>query len=481
MPLGELLTGTNSKSEKTAQLRLYVDTIKALHQNWKPHPGQVRIGQALFRDQCKDIFVQAGRNFGKTELMIYCLWRWALLNPGSENYYFSPHMKQTREILWASKRLQNFAPRELVASENNTEMRINLGNGSFIKCDGSDNVDSYRGVKPKGLVVFDEFKDFRPEFYTSFEPNRAAHRAPLLIIGTPPDRECQFLSISGEFERNPNKVFFRAPSSENPHLSREYLDTTKAELEARGELDVWQREYEAMYVPGGVSKIFPMLSRAHVWGHDRVLSIVERDLKRLEFIAVADPAAATTFGVLFVCINTYKRIVYAVDELYESDQSRMSVGAIGKRIIDKRNEIAPDAEWLMVYDEAATWFANEMLDKFGEGFQPTSKASKSKEDGLSLIKDLLLNKKLIISDRCVKLFWEMDNYYKDKTGKIPKVNDHLIDCLRYALSASHYTHNTSVEYIEEKDENFRGARISDDFPELDDMGGRKQEWYMEFE
>ncbi len=443
--------------------------IEGLHAHWEPHNGQTRVLKSLFKDGIKEMFIQAGRNWGKTELMCYCLWRYAASYPGSENYYFSPFQRQSREILWASQRLQKFGPETWIEGKpNDSEMRVRFKNGSFIKVDGSDNVESYRGVKPRGLSVFDEFKDFRPEFYEAYDPNRAAHDSPLLIIGTPPHRECQFLDVAEDHKNNPAKRFFKAPTSENPHISKEWLEKKKCELITRGEEDVWQREYLAEYVPGGVSKIFPMLTKDIVKPHNEVLKSLYRDRRKLEYYIVADPAAASVFAVLFVAINPYSKQVYALSELYETDQARMSTRVIGKTIQEEAESMFPDADWTRVYDEAESWWSNEMLDAFNEGWMPTHKAAHDKEGGLSLIKDVLNAGRLTISDKCEKLFWEADNYYKDKKGKIPKANDHLLDCLRYTLAATHYSLNQETEYIESKDERFRGAKIEDDFPELRD-------------
>lgn len=455
---------------------LYVETINGLHETWTPHDGQVAIGRALFKDQFMDIFCQCGRNFGKTDFVAYALWRWAKTNPGSENYYFAPYMKQAREILWASHRVQNFGKREWMAGDpNNTEMRITLTNGSFIKLDGSDNVDAYRGIKPRGLIVLDEFKDFRPEFYEAFDPNRAAHNAPMIIIGTPPDRDCQFLKVAAEYRKNPAKRFFKFPTSTNPHLSKDWLESKRVELVTRGEEDVWQREYLAEFVPGGVSKIFPMLDRAkHVFPRGTLINEIQKDLRKLEWYVMTDPGAATCFAVLFAALNPYTKTWYFFDEIYETNQAAMSVSQIGSRIIAGKRLLNRGGDWFQGYDEAETWFANEMLDNFDEHFAPTHKQKKEneKESGLSLLRDALLRGKVKISDSCEKLFWELDNYYKDKNGKIPKSNDHLIDCVRYTFGAAAYCLAPQKEYKEHEDENFRAAKISDDFPGLDEWGDK---------
>ena len=446
------------------KLEHYARIIKALNSCFKPHDGQVKVGRALFQEQVKDIFVEAGRSWGKTYLMSYLLWRWAILNPGSQNYYFAPYMKQAREIIWANGILKNFGPREWIGEENNTEMRIPFNNGSFIKADGSDNVNAYRGVKPNGLIIFDEFKDFREEFFEAFDPNRSAFDAPLIIIGTPPGRECQFTKIRDEFKANPSRRYFHGPSTENPYISPQWLENKRQELIARDEEDVWQREYLAMQVSGGATKILPMISKAIVRPHAEILNKINRDRKRLEWILFADPAASSTFAVLFCAHNPYTKELYLLDELYEQDQAKMTVKTLGSAIISKRKEIDDRYEWRQGYDEAASWFQNEMLDNFDEHFEPSMKHANSKDSGLTLIKDIILQGKLLISERCIKTFWEMDNYYKDKNGNIPKKDDHLIDNFRYILAALHYSLPEARAPEEPNYEN--RTRIKNDFPNL---------------
>lgn len=444
----------------TKELQYYAHVILGLHKNFKPHEGQIKIGKALINDGIRDIFVEAGRNFGKTRLMSYLLWRWAMFNPGSENYYFAPYMKQAREIIWRTRMIQECGPGEWVKGEpNDTEMRLTFHNNSFIKCDGSDNVHAYRGVKPRGLIILDEFKDFRPEFFEAFDPNRAAHNAPMIIIGTPPDRHCQFSEIREIYKKHTDKRYFHGPTSDNPHISREWLAAKKKELEDRGELDVWQREYEAIEVYGGSQKIFPMISPKCVLPHEELVRRVDRDKKRMDWILFCDPAAASVFGTLYACHNPYTSEVFILDEIYEEDQARMTVRVQGSEILKRRNDIQDRYDWRQGYDEAETWFMNEMMSNYNEHFEPSMKATNDKEAGLTLIKDMLLLGKLIISDKCKKLYWELDNYYKDKNGQIPKKGDHLIDCLRYILAALYYKIPSDQEQLDPFDKASRKPRF----------------------
>lgn len=459
----------------------YIELIEELHRDWEPHSKQIAVGRAIFYEEIKSVFVQCGRKWGKTEIILYILWRWAIQFPGSSCYYISPYFKQSKEIVWANRRVQSFGPRHWLkpgsSGVNNTELRLNFLNGSFIKLDGSDNFEAYRGIEPH-LVIMEESKDHRPEFWQAMEPNLAPHRAPAVWIGTPPDRECDFVIRAEEHKKDPTRLFIQGSSWDNPHNDRQWLERKKQELYARGEGDVWEREYEGRYVKGGAAKVFPMLSRErHVRPHAELVKEILRDRKKLEWYWWADPAGASCFAVLFTAINPYTKKIYFLDEIYETDQGRMTVKQIGRRTIEKREELYDRGEWRQGYDEAATWFANEFMEEFeDEALEPSHKAVNDKESGLSLIKDIFLHDKAVISDRCVKFFWELDNFFKDKNGRYPKKDDHLIDNCRYTLAAAHYSFQEQQEYREEEDEDFRGARISDDFPGLDEFAGRTEQW-----
>lgn len=474
MPYSKSLKFTPPKVEVTQKnLIQFTQILTRLREQWKPHSGQKKIWDAIF-DGYRSIFIQCGRKFGKTEIAIDILWMFARWFPSMPCYYIAPLQTQAREIVWADPRMQNHGPQDwlLKGSKgiNESQMRINFITGSFIKVDGSDNYNKYRGPRFK-VCVYDEYKEHRPEFRRAMRPNASVLDGIEIFMGSPPDRECDYTVLAEEHRTDPKKFFISLPTETNPFIPKEWLDVEKERLYRLGEGDEWEREYMARFVPGGVSKIFPMLERSRVVvPHDQMIKDLSRDMRKLQYFVTADPAASSVFAVLFGAFNPYSKKWYLFDEIYETDQAKMSVNMIGMRINSMRQEIYDRAEWIQTYDEAESWFKNEMFDRFNEFWQPTQKAVHKKEHGLSLIKDIMLQKNIVMSDRCVKLFWELDNYFKDKNNRIPKANDHLIDCLRYKLAASYYDVVPQKEYKEIRDENFRGARVSDDFDGVNDFG-----------
>ena len=427
---------------------LTAQILQELHKTWQPHESQARILNSLFYKGTKDVYVECGRKFGKTETAVYFLVRHALLHANSSNYYIAPVQKQGKEILWSTGRIQRFIPAAFIAAVNNTEMRVTLTNGSFIKLDGSDyDPNLYRGVEPHALVA-DEIAQHDAKFWSAMQPNRAVHDAPLLVIGTPPEHEGFATELKDTFLKSSRAEYFNFTSFANPHISHSWLYSEKDRLFANGEEDVWYREYEAKFVRGGKNAIFPMLNETkHRRPFGEVMSGLLRDRSRLQWYCIADPGSASVFAVLFAAYNPYTQKWYNVDEIYEDRQSETSASKIRDRIEAKVLELAPDGEWNFIYDEAAAWFATEMANlPDPRPWVPTQKAVMKRDPhtkepwGLSLMKDMLRYDKAVITDRCPKLWWEAVNYTRAYTRagdiKIYKRNDHEIDCWRYGIFAA---------------------------------------------
>lgn len=356
-------------------------------------------------------------------------------NPGSENYIFEPLQKQAKEILWAPQRIQNFGPKDWMLGEpNNTEMRIRFKNGSFIKIDGSDNVDSLRGIKPKGLVVYDELKDHKPAFIEAMEPNRARYDAPALYLGTPPEIHNHYVDIMADLKKRSDAFWTRATSMDNHHNSRSFLARQKEKLVAQGQLDVWMREYEAIFVKGSKHSIFPQILRASFPDFEEVRP---KDLNKWYLWVAFDPASTSTFGVIFLLFNPHTKHVIAFDELYIQEPEKMTARAV----YDAVNEVIEPFRGKVrdvnfAYDEAAAWFRNEIAAIDSDWWMVQSDKSQFGVDGyINLVREMFNQSLLTICIKCGKLIWEMESYIKDEKGKIPKVNDHLINAIQYGLGA----------------------------------------------
>lgn len=412
----------------------FAQMLEELHRTWLPHQGQVDVGNALFYRKRKNIFICAGRNWGKTELSAYSTSRWGKQYPGTESYLFGPLQNQIKEILWAGKRIQNFVPENWKASENNTEMRITLKNGSFIKLDGSDNENARRGVKPGGLLIYDEVKDMKPSFINSMDDNRAAKDCPAIYIGTPPEFHNHFVDLMEFAKHDQDWDFFHAPSSQNPHISKSFLERKKRQYLAMGDEESWLREYEALFVKGGKKHIFPQFLKLSP------TRLEDMNLCLKEFILICgfDPAATSIFGGLMVLFHPYKKTVIVIDEIYEDDPLQMTsrkIHATTEEKIEFFRHKVKDIRF--VYDSAAAYFRSEVQEIPGCKWwlETINKNEFGIEGHINITRSVMNRGLLLFTPNCVKFSWEMENYIKDEKGRVPDKNDHLINTLWYILVA----------------------------------------------
>ena len=464
-------------------LLFHSQVLTDLHSVFTPHSGQISVGKALFYDGKKRVFVECGRKWGKTEMLIYSLFRTCLMNPKQFCYYIAPFKDQIKDLVWSNGRLPFFLPQKMMEKYgitiNNSDFRVSFRNGSFIKCDGADNYEKGRGYSATGLVVYDEFKDHNPNFHDGFEPNLGITDAPLMIIGTPPDASedsfARWCSIADEALNSPVGFHICMPSMTNPHISKDFFERKEQELKAKGEYWKWQKEYLAMRVRAAGNNIFPMLNQeTHVKSYKHMMEIIGCFPKQWDFFTSFDPGSAKCFAVLFVAINRYSKQIFVLDQIYATKLEECRVDNILPKAINKMKDIMPHQDsWLCVYDYAATWFMNEAQSpQYVEDIVliPCTKDLKNKETKLSLIKDILIKpQSFYMSERCVDkdkgLFWEMEKYATDDKGKIPKENDHAIDALRYALNAANYHKVEMDEPITEQElyPERRGFKYGNDY------------------
>jgi hypothetical protein len=414
----------------------------------------VAVGNALFYKDKKIVFVRCGRKFGKTELAIYVLYRWAGTIPNGQFYFIAPFYNQAAELIWHPGRLKNFlgANRDkYIDSIHEQDRRIIFKNGSFIKLLGSDNFEAGRGLNPDG-AVYDEFKDHDYRFHQGFEDNLMAKDAPLFIVGTPPENFDHFFVRMEEAVKNdPKGAYFKKPTWDNPYIKREVIERSKEAAIAKGEWSKYMREIEAEIVPGGANSIFPMFEiprydekgnfigeSRHVKKHETLVKETTTKYKDFDYYWMNDPASASCFAALFVAIHKETKKVYVLDEIYIKDKSKMSTKQIAPIAFKKMEEICHPDLFFKGYDNAAAWFNNEMINEFGVSLVPCIKAKgqQEKEDQLSVIKDFLLEDHYLVSDRCKNHISEMATYATDEDGKILKKNDHTIDAIRYIFRAA---------------------------------------------
>lgn len=475
--------------------------LKELNQQFKPNPAQAELGSALFVHGKRRIGAEWGRKAGKSEVAVDLATRLGNMISKGQGYYFAAEATAVREIIWESRRLQDWCPKKWIAEINETEMRITYSSGTFVKCGGADNFRGGKGFNPD-FVILDEAADYADQFWHAMRPNFAAKDCIVIVISSPPwelesepGKPVYFIRLmdlwakyeqQGIKEGIQNPYFYRRyPTAVNEaNLPKGFLEQEKQELYDLGCEDIWEREYEAKRVVAGGKRIVGTYnSKTHQVKHDWLLKYkIERDLQILQWIEVVDPSQ-TLFGCLWMAINPYSKEVFFLDEIAERDANETTEHILWPRIKEKENELYPnsddDERFARVCDEAAAWWIVGCLNdpEIGVAFNATQKATNSIEFGVSLLRSLFRYNLGFVSDRCVWFSHQLENWRRDSHGRIPEKGKDLIDCARYGMhEAGYFLSREEIPQIAPKHPRQQRAEQLEDTP----MAYAEKEMYRDF-
>jgi len=184
--------------------------------NFTPRPYQLPFLQAMDRGVKRAVLVWHRRSGKGKTLINFAAAR--MCERVGAYYHCFPEYSQGRKILWDGRDKEGFKftdhfPREILAKpKNNTELKIELRNGSIWQIIGADNYDALVGPNPLG-IVFDEWavSDRYPQAWDYFRPILAENGGWAVFIFTPrgrnhgfdlyqnalnnPDWYCQLLTV----------------------------------------------------------------------------------------------------------------------------------------------------------------------------------------------------------------------------------------------------------------------------------------------
>lgn len=200
---------------------------------WDLRRYQVPLWQALIHDG-KNVCAVHHRRAGKDEVLLNALAVKAMQRPASYMYMF-PESAHVRRSMWdavnprtGKKRiLETFIPEMLAKSPNNTEMKIDLVNGSNITFFGSDNYDSVVGAGLAGIVS-SEHALAHPSAYAYFSPMLRENDGWFCAISTPRGRN-HFHDMYNFAAKSPRWFAETLSIHHTGALTADQIDEVKAE------------------------------------------------------------------------------------------------------------------------------------------------------------------------------------------------------------------------------------------------------------
>jgi len=172
--------------------------------------------------------------------------------------YLGPLQTQVRQIVWMGgtnegRKFLSYIPQQLIKAKRNSQMEIDLVNGSMIKLVGSDQYDSLMGLNAIG-AVFTEFSLQRPEAWEYIRPMMAGNGGWALFNGTP--RALNHMhAMAMMAERNP-KWFYQYLTRDDTGYPD--LQTVKEEREAGMKESLIEQEYYCSWTSSSESTFIPL-------------------------------------------------------------------------------------------------------------------------------------------------------------------------------------------------------------------------------
>jgi len=199
-------------------------------------------GQVFTSDRRFRVLV-AGRRFGKSYLSCVELLRGAINNPGETFFYCAPTYRMAKDIAW--KVLKKLVPKPWIKSKNETDLKLELVNGSTIELKGTENAMALRGRSLSG-VVLDEAAFMDAEvWFEVIRPALADKQGWALFISTPDGTASWFYDLWCYCEDDPTKEWQRwcYTTIEGGNVPADEIEAARAQLDPR----TFRQEFEASF------------------------------------------------------------------------------------------------------------------------------------------------------------------------------------------------------------------------------------------
>jgi hypothetical protein len=424
--------------------------------NFKPHKAQQQIIDLINR--YKIVTAICGRSFGKTYLALYMLLYKALENPKPAELkclYIAKTFKQAYRIAW--DRLTTIVPEEIIIYKNKADLTITLANNCSIHLIGCDIApDDIRGFRCYFLVL-DEFMYVPINTWINvLRPTLLDKHSKALLIGTMPDFKKEYINKEWLFYIQklkssinlPDTAYIQFPSTSNPYLPQSEINKAISEASIVGKLEDIQREYFNEYQYSS-ALIFPNFDP------NKCLTAYNNiPIPKLQTLMAIDPHLDGSCYILYagvnenndlICFNeiylqnaTIREIAYEIFK-YEKNIPKPKIRLIDPITSRYSTKILNPSNILIQFQEAGLYLlqANPDFNNF-----------KTKMD------ELIKANKLIITHNCKLLVQQLLNYQwehrKCRTTanqelKPKKLNDHLIDCLKYIIN-SNYKYKNIIQF-----------------------------------
>ena len=414
---------------------------KVIEIDYSPHVGQV----ILHNDKHRFKTIVCGRRWGKTIFASNEIIKSAVENPG-QYWYIAPTYKQAKLIAWEI--FKKYCVSQLLKKKpDESELKLELINGSLIRLMGADNPDSLRGVGLKGCVL-DEFADIKRDVWTKIvRPMLADNKGWAIFLGTPKGKINHlyehFIKDKEFFDKDyrsidnqkvvPDSDFksFKFKTVDNPYIDKGEVEKARQELAPQYFRQEWEASFEDY-----TGIIYKELDSAK-----HCINIPREFVKDWWRMYVGiDTGRHTAVG--FVVVDDVGKM-YVIDEIYDYDGIVRDIAAQIKAKLKERGRTSAT----IIIDSAS-----QVKREYEAAGLSLVDSEKDVLNSIAKIRNRFSNDTLYFNaDKCPMHIVEHKGYvWDEKSHKTQPLdeNDHTCNEIQYIEST--YMTIKSINHIEEK-------------------------------
>ena len=261
---------------------------------YTPHAGQIPFHRSTARFRV----VNCGRRWGKTTSAANEESKFALDHPGVLCWWVAPIYRQAK----IAYRLMKNALKDVIEKSSDTDLRLELINGSIIECRTCDNPDNLRGDGVHFMVVEEAAMiGDKDVWFKVLRPMLSDTNGKAVFISTPKGRNWFYvLYCRGLDPLQKDYESFTFPTSSNPHIPADEIRQAKEDLPE----DVFRQEYLAEFLEESAG-VFRRVDSC-------IAGELEDPIPGIPYVLGWDPAKYNDFSVCSV-LNTHTMHVDAWD------------------------------------------------------------------------------------------------------------------------------------------------------------------------
>ena len=351
-------------------------------------------------------------------------------------YYCLPEFAHARRVIWEGmlndgKRFIDLVPRNLIKNLNESQMKMDLVNGSIIQLVGSDQYDRLVGTNPKG-IVFSEYSLTHPMAWQILRAILAANNGFAMFNGTPRGKN-HFHDMLTQ-AKSDNSWFWSVDTvTSTGVLSQETLDKEKKEMDK----DVFLQEYYCSF-DAAIKGAYYSEQIAILRQQKRICKVPYEPA--LPVYTASDPGDVV-YSILYFQVHGKEVRIIDADEFYSPSPETIATSIKSKHFKIYGKHYLPSDALVKKMAAGQKSLYDQLMDAGLENMHVLD-PQKSKMDGIKLVQtnffsfwiDESLDKSVVEPlSNYAPIFNEKKNSY----SKEPDHNwaSHMSDAVRYMVIA----------------------------------------------